>query len=760
MGTLSRITEGRLGYGFVEKDYIPEGCDEYWQRNQQVGDYAKKWRKLRADEIAILVKNNNICANWDDFLVSDPFNPHLIRNSQFYGLVRLGAVRENLLQYHDYKIPAGIRDSTIISCDIGDDCAIQNCPYISHYIIGNQVILSRVDEIQVSNHAKFGNGILTPGESEDIRIWIDVMNEAGGRSILPFKDMISADAYLWAAYRDDVELVARLKEITQNQYGAGRGRYGTIGSWTVIKGCGIIKDVAIGDCAYIKGANKLKNLTILSSEDEPTQIGEGVELVNGIIGYGCHVFYGCKAVRFVMGRNSNLKYGARLIHSVLGDNSTVSCCEMLNNLVFPAHEQHHNNSFLIASLIQGQSNIAAGATIGSNHNSRANDGEIRAGRGFWPGLSVTLKHPSRFASYVLIAKGDYPYELDIPLPFSLVNHDVARDRLEIMPAYFWMYNMYALERNAWKAVSRDKRVIKIQKIETDYLAPDTAEEIIHAMELLELWTGKAAVLRGGENPETYTEEALSQFGLSLLASAENRMSGLDVFAEGLERHKRPALVLKPRKAWRAYNRMLRYYALKSLLAYAELHADVCPRDLFAGLDQEYRNNGAKRERLWVNLGGQIAPASRVDALRQDIREKKLTSWDAIHDRYEAMAQWYIKDAALHAWVVLLELPPLDGEDPLSAARLLDGSGMTALIDQGRETRRWIESEVYKSRAKDWRDQFRKITFRNDDEMIAVLGRVEDNPFIKMAQKATENFIKRLDTLEQRLTNAASKPRSE
>ncbi len=132
--------------------------------------------------------------------------------------------------------------------------------------------------------------------------------------------------------------------------------------------------------------------------DEPTQIGEGVELVNGIIGFGCHIFYGCKAVKFILGNNSNLKYGARLINSFLGDNSTISCCEVLNNLIFPAHEQHHNNSFLIASVVMGQSNMAAGATIGSNHNSRANDNEIQAGRGFWPGLCTSVKHsmPVRF----------------------------------------------------------------------------------------------------------------------------------------------------------------------------------------------------------------------------------------------------------------------------------------------------------------------------------------------------------------------------
>ena len=34
--------------------------------------------------------------------------------------------------------------------------------------------------------------------------------------------------------------------------------------------------------------DKLKNLTINSSEESPTQVGEGVELVNGIIGYNPH----------------------------------------------------------------------------------------------------------------------------------------------------------------------------------------------------------------------------------------------------------------------------------------------------------------------------------------------------------------------------------------------------------------------------------------------------------------------------------------
>ena len=73
-----------------------------------------------------------------------------------------------------------------------------------------------------------------------------------------------------------------------------------IGDRTVIKNCKIIKDVWIGPDAYLKGANKIKNVTINSDPQAKTQIGEGCELVNGIIGYGCRVFYGIKAVRFVL----------------------------------------------------------------------------------------------------------------------------------------------------------------------------------------------------------------------------------------------------------------------------------------------------------------------------------------------------------------------------------------------------------------------------------------------------------------------------
>ncbi|MDR0474924.1 MAG: DUF4954 family protein [Treponema sp.] len=747
MAIVSQAAATRFGYDYIPVEYLPPGKDEYWIRNSQVSQ-SKHWRGLESKELEILIKNNNSCSNWDNFMVSDPFEPSLIRDSAFYGLVRIGSLRNVLLQHNDFCVPAGIRNSTVISCDIGDDSAVQDCTYISHYIIGDNCILSRIDEMQTTNHAKFGSGVIKDGEDEAVRVWIDVMNEAGGRSILAFPEMLIADAFLWASYRDDTLLTERLARITQEQYGGCRGAYGMIGSHSVIKSCRIIKDVFVGEWAYIKGANKLKNISVLSSKDEPSQIGEGVEMVNGIVGYGCLAFYGIKAIRFVMGRCSSLKYGARLIHSVLGDNSTVSCCEMLNNLIFPVHEQHHNTSFLIASLIQGMSNMAAGATIGSNHNSRANDSEIRAGRGFWPGLCATVKHPSRFASFVLIAKGDYPYELNIGFPFSLVNNNVHLDHLELMPAYFWMYNLYALERNLWKTHARDKRKLKKQRIENDYLAPDTAEEIVTALSQLETWL-KAAAKPVDEAGNDSLENEDPEYELIT--------GDYDIPVSGLERHHRTTVIMKPRKACAAYREMLLYYALKTLAHYLGERPEMSYPAFVNKMEAEPYH---QRVSDWVNLGGQIVPGFRVDELREKIRNGAIDTWELIHASYDEMAAVYPEDKARHAWEIYRYLFK-DPEDSavLAAANAAPEAAKHPFhnldnFKKGLKTlillRRSIADHVYRSRAKDFDDPFRGITYRNKAEMDQVLGTAEDNSFVKHIQKQVKSEEKHLRKLLSRL----------
>jgi len=733
MDNVSILTEGSIGYNFIGSEHIPEGKDEYYLRNDQLGESAEKWRNLTAEEVKLLAKNANTSDNWENVLVTNEFDPGQIKNTEFYGLVRIGRMRNIVLKHHDLQVTAGISNSRIVSCDIGDDAAIHDVHYLAHYIIGERCILASIDEMHTTSHAKFGNGIVKDGENEDVRIWLDLMNETGCRQVMPFDGMITADAYIWAKYRDDKQLQTKLGQITQKTFDSRCGFYGTVGQQCVIKSCRILKDVKIGANCYIKGTNKLKNLTINSSQSEPTQIGEGVEMVNGIIGFGCHIFYGCKAVRFIMGDNSNLKYGARLLNSFMGDNSTVSCCEMLNNLIFPAHEQHHNNSFLIATLVMGQSNLAAGATIGSNHNSRANDSEIQAGRGFWPGLCTSVKHSCRFASFTLLAKGAYPAEMDILLPFSLLNNNTSKDRLEVMPAFWWLYNMYAMARNTWKFHTRDNRKTKIQDIEFDALAPDTIEEIISGRRLLEVWIGKASLRKKGNQVESKDEQELANLGRMLLSEPKDKVAQLEVLGENMEKSKRKVVILNAYESYHAYGQMLHYYAIKNLAEYMNAN----PQATFASMSEAL---AGERQREWVNLGGQLVPAGDVNSIRADINSGNLGCWKDIHSRYDSLWKNYSVAKQRHGLAILCEIY---GKDNIT------GEEWVSALERCLEIQETICQRVYTARKKDFDNPYRQATYRNTEEMTAAIGTIEANSFVKQVKDETETFRENVEDIKKR-----------
>lgn len=734
MNEIKKNPIGSLGYSFVPSEFLKDGQDEYTFRNLQ-NRSGIFYRRLTAFEIEALVKNNNTSDDWNNIYVSELFNPHLVKNCKFHGLVRIGKLEALYLEFNDLKVPVGLYNSTIISCDFGDNVVIDNVNYLSHFIIGNEVIIVNVNELVTTNHAKFGNGIIKQGEDESIRIWLEICNENGGRKVMPFNDMLPGDAFLWSKYRDDDALLEKFKEFTEQQYKDERGYYGKIGARTVMKNCSMVKDVWIGEDAYIKGANKLKNLTINSGPKGKSQIGEGVELVNGIVGFGCRIFYGVKAVRFVMASNSQLKYGARLINSYLGNNATISCCEVLNSLIFPAHEQHHNNSFLCAALIMGQSNIAAGATIGSNHNSRGADGEFIAGRGFWPGLCVSLKHNSRVASYTMLAKGDYPAEIDITIPFSLVTNDVTNDRLVVMPGYWFMYNMYALVRNSWKYVDRDKRAEKVQHIEYDFLAPDTVNEMFHSLELIEVAVG-SAYLRSHKMDDQLEFPALITFGKTLLEKNDPVLESLEVTIQGMEHSKRKTILLKAPKAYSIFKEMIRYYGQIQLINYMSAHAFASIDNLLESLPQRLKR------KQWINIGGQLFLADEVESLKQEIKEGKLKNWDAVHGWYLEKGSQYPEQKFKHALASLMEVND-------KKAKEFRPEDFNLLIDEAIEMKKYISDGIRTSRSKDYGNHFRNMVYDNDTEMEKVVGKLEDNGFINDQENELALFIVKMQELKKR-----------
>ena len=589
------------------------------------------YRNLTPDEIATLKAQGNFADNWDNIHVSNGFVASCINNNHFSGEVHIGSMTDTFLSHEDITLPVGISGSWIANATIGDNCAIHNVRYLCNYTVGNNVVLFNIDEMSFI---------------PDRKVWIEPMNENGGRRILPFPQMTVGDAYLWARFRGENAMMKRLEEMTLRHLDSPEGCLGSVGDNVVVKNCKMICNVA-----FLEGA-----------------IAEQcIALRDGVVGVDCHLEHGIIAERFLLGEHVKLEFGLRLNDSVVGDNSTLARCEVGNSIIFPAHEQHHNNSFLIAALIMGQSNIAAGGTLGSNHNSRTADNELSCGRGFWPGLCVSVKHSSRFASNCLLAKADYPNELNITLPFALVNNNSAKNQLEVMPAYWWMYNMYAMDRNSKKFAKRDKRKVKAQHVEFDNLAPDTAEEIIIGRDLLHIWT----------------EEAY-------------REGKTEVVAHGMEKSRRKTVILKPGEAYKAYRDMLIYYAMNTL---SSVNYQLSPVD-------------SPRVTHWVNIGGQLIADNDMKQLIADIADGKLASWADIHTRLDQLWALYPEQKCQHAYQVLCHL---------SQMKNLTDEEWSHYMAEYERIKQFVADQKLISRKKDDDNEFRHMTYWNDAEMHAVLG---------------------------------------
>jgi hypothetical protein len=302
-----------------------------------------------------------------------------------------------------------------------------------------------------------------------------------------------------------------------------------------------------------------------------------------------------------------------------------------------------------------------------------------------------------------------------------------------MPAYFWMYNLYALERNSWKSKKRDKRNIKIQQIESDYLTPDSVEEIISALEKLEAWMKQAGrsfsqetIFSMNEKSSNYLEDP----EYSLSASA-NEM----IYVQGLERSKRKTVILKPARAFTAYREMLFYYCFKTIANYL-IEYPLCTFDEMLNQINILDDRVCK----WENFGGQIIPSFRIDMLREKIKSGAINNWHDVHAFYDEAANQYALDKLCHAYSVLKFL----------GYKNITNDEFCLALNNLIKMQSWMFDQVYKSRARDFIDPFRRITYRNENEMEAVVGKAEDNLFIRQMAKKSDEYITSIEKLIERL----------
>ncbi|MCL2792332.1 MAG: DUF4954 family protein [Spirochaetaceae bacterium] len=659
-------------------------------RKQQTGTKYQNSRPLGSGEIEILKHNGCESDDWSLISVTDPFDPSLVKRTVFKGSVRIGCLEKGVIADKDREYCCGILDSFIVSSDIGDYCAIHNNKYISAVITGNYVVLSDNNEIYTTEDAKFGNCILKDNEEKTSLRKINLVNEKGGRSISAFNGITGADIYLWIKQRGSKEFISKLESFTCKSFDTKKGYYSFFEDHTVVKGTSLVRNVMTGRCCRIERASCVDDVTINSSALKPVLIADNVIIKRGIVGEGCRITNSSIAEDFILDAGSSLDMGARFLHSFLGSSSNVSCCEVIGSFIYPCHQQHHNSSFLIASVVMGQSNIAAGVTLGSNHNSRANDCEMWAGRGFWPALCASVKFNSKFASYCLLSKSDFPYELNINLPFALVNNNVYENCLEILPAYWWLHNMYSLFRNYFKFRDRSSGLDSMKGVELDFMAPDTAEEILLAI--------------------SYIEEKQK----NIVCKSNSKTAYIKIPSDGIENSKREIKILYPDESKAAYMEMLLFYCGSVIFEFIEKSQD--------NIHLLFKTNYShEREKEWVNACGRLLPKKSIADAEKAVMgksEKVIESWEEMHDYFNEEFELYESRKLFHALSVAMMLYKKEK---------LDEKFLANLKTDYEKLLKKIEREIIKSRKKDYDDPMRKALFANIEEMENVLGSLEKDP---------------------------------
>ncbi len=161
MNRIDKKPLSKLGFDFVTPAFLEEGQSEFDHRNSNIDLGA--YRPLAPREISILEANLNEAENWKDVWVKEGFNPYLVKNCRFFGINRIGILESCYLEFKNLRMPVGLYNSTLISCDFGDNVAIDRVNLLSHYQIGNEVMILQVNELATTATAKYGKVIEKKG---------------------------------------------------------------------------------------------------------------------------------------------------------------------------------------------------------------------------------------------------------------------------------------------------------------------------------------------------------------------------------------------------------------------------------------------------------------------------------------------------------------------------------------------------------------------------------------------------------------------
>ena len=665
------------------------------------------YRKLTGEEISRLKSQSCLADNWENVSVTPGFTTEYVHHVRFSGEVRLGVFQSDFTFPGGIHKHSGLRHVTLHNVTVGDNCCIEHIQnYIANYEIGHDTFIENVDMLLVDGISKFGNGVE-----------VAVLNETGGREVLINNKLSAHLAYIMALYRHRPELIARLKEITDyyaNKHASGTG---TIGSHVTIINTGSIKNVRVGDYAYISGTCRLSNGSINSNEAAPVHIGDGVICDDFIISSGSRVDDGTMLSRCFVGQACKLGHNYSASDSLFFSNCQGENGEACAIFAGPFTVTHHKSTLLIAGMFSFM-NAGSGSNQ-SNHMYKL--GPIHQGtleRGAKTTSDSYLLWPARVGAFSLVMGRHVTHSDTTNLPFSYL---IEQNNTTYLVPGVNLRSVGTI-RDAQKWPRRDGRKDpdKLDFINYNLLSPYTVQKMFKGREIL-------LNLRdvSGELSDTYSFHSTKIRNSAL-------MKGIRFYEIAIHKFLGNS-VIKRLEGINFWND-------------EEIRARLRP-DTPIGHGE------------WVDISGLITPKSEVDALIADIESGKVNKLKDINAEFERMYRDYYTYEWTWAYEKLEEFYGVNPEE-------MTATDIIRIVEKWKESVIGLDRMIYEDAKKEFSmasmTGFGADGSRMEKEMDfeQVRGDFESNPFVMAVLRHIE--VKRAlgDELIERMNKTNASSRSE
>ncbi|PCJ58826.1 MAG: hypothetical protein COA79_12205 [Planctomycetota bacterium] len=463
-------------------------------------------RELRSDEIKVLELQKNFCKDWSLVKVSQDFSTKHIINNTFLGNVLIGKLSGNI-EVDGFLHESGILNSVLYDVQIGDNCLVKNVQTVSDIAMESSSAIVNCLSVVHGNQKTFGVG-------EELALAIEI----GGREIRIFPEINLDVARIICSSRDNLELLKQYSDLIDEYVSLITSRWSILCKGSKIINSPKIKNVYLGEYAFIDNVLNVENTVLICSKDEPAKITNGAFVSNSVVQWGCHITTGSVVENSILTEYSTVKRQGMVFDSLIGANTSIAEGEVSSSLVGNFVGFHHQALLISAFWPEGKGNISYGANVGSNHTGKEPDQEIWLGEGTFMGLSVVIKFPTDFTQgpYSIVSSGLTTLPQKMEFPFSLLNSashsydDISPAFNEILPAWVLYSNYFMIQRNEKKFRERNKA--KRIEIKNDIIRPSIVDKMISA---------KKRLMDIKKVKEIYTESDIKGLGKNYLVE-ENR----------------------------------------------------------------------------------------------------------------------------------------------------------------------------------------------------------------------------------------------